>query len=44
MPNTTCESSSSNRLYNLITDNFPDVIVTQVQRKYFNESKGSKTI
>jgi hypothetical protein len=38
--NTTSECASSSRLFNLITDNFPDVIVTQVQRKYFNESKG----
>ncbi len=40
MPNTTCESSSANRLYNLICENFPNIIVTQVQRKYFNDAKG----
>lgn len=42
MPNTSCESSSMNRLYKLILDNFPETTVTQVQRKYFNEIKGFK--
>ncbi|KAK3778298.1 hypothetical protein RRG08_016762 [Elysia crispata] len=43
VPNTLWESSS-NKLFSLISDHFPTVTVSSVQRRYFNESKGLQCV
>lgn len=43
VPNTLWESTS-NKLFNLLSDHFPSVTVSSVQRRYFNESKGLQSI
>ncbi|GFS09743.1 MutS protein homolog 4-like [Elysia marginata] len=43
VPNTLWESSS-NKLFNLLSDHFPTVTVSSVQRRYFNESKGLQCV
>ncbi|KAG8437188.1 hypothetical protein GDO86_008035, partial [Hymenochirus boettgeri] len=43
MPNTACDSTAS-KLFHLLMENFKDVSLTAVQRKYFNETKGLEYI
>ncbi|XP_072181746.1 mutS protein homolog 4-like [Diadema setosum] len=40
MPHTACEGGAMTKLFKLVTDNFQNLEVTTVQRKYFNETKG----
>uniref|UniRef100_H3C5D0 MutS homolog 4 n=1 Tax=Tetraodon nigroviridis TaxID=99883 RepID=H3C5D0_TETNG len=44
MPDTASEKGKGTNLFNLITENFPGVTFTAVQRKYFNEKKGLEYI
>ncbi|XP_063040064.1 mutS protein homolog 4 [Engraulis encrasicolus] len=44
MPDTACDKGKSTKLYNLISENFQNVTLTTVQRKYFNERKGFEYI
>ncbi|XP_041927932.1 mutS protein homolog 4 isoform X2 [Alosa sapidissima] len=44
MPDTVSEKGKGTKLYNLITENFQNVTLTTVQRKYFNERKGFEYI
>ncbi|XP_056388656.1 mutS protein homolog 4 isoform X2 [Hyla sarda] len=44
MPNTACENGKTTELFRLINENFKDVSLTSVQRKYFNETKGLEYI
>ncbi|XP_039992286.1 mutS protein homolog 4 isoform X3 [Xiphias gladius] len=44
MPDTASEKGKGTKLFNLITDNFPGVAFTAIQRKYFNERKGLEYI
>ncbi|XP_026875381.2 mutS protein homolog 4 [Electrophorus electricus] len=44
MPDTASEKGQGTKLYNLITENFPSVAFTAIQRKYFNEKKGLEYI
>ncbi|XP_037551421.1 mutS protein homolog 4 [Nematolebias whitei] len=44
MPDTASEKGKGTKLYKLITENFPGVTFTAVQRKYFNERKGLEYI
>nr|XP_004540678.2 mutS protein homolog 4 isoform X2 [Maylandia zebra] len=44
MPDTASEKGKGTKLFNLITENFPGVPFTPVQRKYFNEKKGLEYI
>jgi len=41
MPNTACEAGNMTKLFQLISEQFPDTNLATVQRKYFNESKGT---
>ena len=41
MPNTACENGSMSALFETLTEQFTYASVTTVQRKYFNESKGT---
>ena len=41
MPNTACENGSMSALFETLTEQFAYTSVTMVQRKYFNESKGT---
>ncbi|XP_072545639.1 mutS protein homolog 4 [Salminus brasiliensis] len=44
MPDSASEKGQGTKLYNLITENFPSVSFTAIQRKYFNERKGLEYI
>ncbi|XP_017330955.1 mutS protein homolog 4 isoform X3 [Ictalurus punctatus] len=44
MPDTASEKGQGTKLYNLITENFPSVAFSAIQRKYFNERKGLEYI
>ncbi|XP_056248692.1 mutS protein homolog 4 isoform X3 [Seriola aureovittata] len=44
MPDTASEKGKGTKLFNLITENFPGVSFTAIQRKYFNERKGLEYI
>uniref|UniRef100_A0A3Q2ZQF4 DNA mismatch repair protein n=1 Tax=Kryptolebias marmoratus TaxID=37003 RepID=A0A3Q2ZQF4_KRYMA len=44
MPDTASEKGKGTKLYKLITENFPGVTFTAIQRKYFNERKGLEYI
>uniref|UniRef100_A0A8P4KNV6 MutS homolog 4 n=1 Tax=Dicentrarchus labrax TaxID=13489 RepID=A0A8P4KNV6_DICLA len=44
MPDTSSEKGKGTKLFNLITENFPGVAFTAIQRKYFNERKGLEYI
>eukprot|EP00731_Ephydatia_muelleri_P017612 Em0010g710a len=44
MPSTACEGGQGTRLFNLISEEFPDINLSTVQRKYFNEGKGLQYI
>uniref|UniRef100_A0A3Q1JBY1 DNA mismatch repair protein n=1 Tax=Anabas testudineus TaxID=64144 RepID=A0A3Q1JBY1_ANATE len=44
MPDTSSEKGKGTKLFNLITENFPGVAFTKIQRKYFNERKGLEYI
>uniref|UniRef100_A0A673CF71 MutS homolog 4 n=1 Tax=Sphaeramia orbicularis TaxID=375764 RepID=A0A673CF71_9TELE len=44
MPDTASEKGKRTKLFNLITENFPGVAFTAIQRKYFNERKGLEYI
>ncbi|XP_029688479.1 mutS protein homolog 4 isoform X1 [Takifugu rubripes] len=44
MPDTASEKGKGTKLFNLVTENFPGVTFTAVQRKYFNERKGLEYI
>ncbi|XP_075304759.1 mutS protein homolog 4 [Odontesthes bonariensis] len=44
MPDTASEKGKGTKLFRLITENFPGVPFTAVQRKYFNERKGLEYI
>ncbi|XP_018545467.1 mutS protein homolog 4 [Lates calcarifer] len=44
MPDTASEKGKGTKLFNLITENFPGVAFTAIQRKYFNERKGLEYI
>uniref|UniRef100_A0A3Q0RHU3 MutS homolog 4 n=1 Tax=Amphilophus citrinellus TaxID=61819 RepID=A0A3Q0RHU3_AMPCI len=44
MPDTASEKGKGTKLFKLITENFPGVPFTAVQRKYFNEKKGLEYI
>ncbi|KAK2891758.1 hypothetical protein Q8A73_017423 [Channa argus] len=44
MPDTSTEKGKGTKLFNLITENFPGVAFTAIQRKYFNERKGLEYI
>ncbi|XP_041669007.1 mutS protein homolog 4 [Cheilinus undulatus] len=44
MSDTASEKGKGTKLFNLITENFPGVAFTAIQRKYFNESKGLEYI
>ena len=41
MPNTACENGNMSTLYKLLSDQFPNASLSTVQRKYFNEAKGT---
>jgi hypothetical protein len=41
MPNTACESGTMTKLFTLIGDQFVNTSLSTVQRKYFNESRGT---
>ena len=40
MPITACENGKAAPLFKAIVEQYPNITVTTVQRKYFNESKG----
>ena len=44
MPNTACEAGNMTKLFQLISEQFNDTNLATVQRKYFNESKGTKVM
>ncbi|XP_062863717.1 mutS protein homolog 4 [Trichomycterus rosablanca] len=44
MPDTACDKGQATKLYNLVTENFPSVAFSAIQRKYFNERKGLEYI
>ncbi|XP_028294468.1 mutS protein homolog 4 isoform X2 [Gouania willdenowi] len=44
MPDTASDKGKRTKLFTLITENFPGVAFTAVQRKYFNERKGLEYI
>ncbi|KAM7403012.1 hypothetical protein PAMA_003775 [Pampus argenteus] len=44
MPDTASEKGKGTKLFNLITENFPGVAFTAIQRRYFNERKGLEYI
>ncbi|XP_044079862.1 mutS protein homolog 4 isoform X2 [Siniperca chuatsi] len=44
MPDTASEKGKGTKLFSLITENFPGVAFTAIQRKYFNERKGLEYI
>ncbi|XP_041828889.1 mutS protein homolog 4 isoform X6 [Melanotaenia boesemani] len=44
MPDTASEKGKGTKLFKLITENFPGVAFTAIQRKYFNERKGLEYI
>ncbi|XP_037342966.2 mutS protein homolog 4 isoform X2 [Pungitius pungitius] len=44
MPDTASEKGKRTKLFSLITENFPGVSFTAIQRKYFNEKKGLEYI
>ncbi|XP_047183332.1 mutS protein homolog 4 isoform X3 [Scophthalmus maximus] len=44
MPDTASEKGKGTKLFKLITENFPCVAFTAIQRKYFNERKGLEYI
>ncbi|XP_044529428.1 mutS protein homolog 4 [Gracilinanus agilis] len=44
MASTACGKGASGKLYSLITDNFKNVTLTTIQRKYFSEIKGLESI
>ncbi|XP_065646680.1 mutS protein homolog 4 isoform X6 [Hydra vulgaris] len=44
MPNTSYENGKMTQLFQVISEQFPYVTLTTVQRKYFNESKGLQYI
>ncbi|KAF7201854.1 mutS protein homolog 4 [Nothobranchius furzeri] len=44
MPDTASEKGKRTKLFKLITENFPGVTFTAIQRKYFNEKKGLEYI
>ncbi|MBN3298758.1 MSH4 protein, partial [Amia calva] len=44
MPDTASEKGKGTKLYNLITENFQNVALLAIQRKYFNERKGLEYI
>ncbi|XP_032883746.1 mutS protein homolog 4 [Amblyraja radiata] len=44
MPNTTCDKGGGTKLFTLVTENFKNVALSTVQRKYFNETKGLEYI
>ncbi|KAK3612393.1 hypothetical protein CHS0354_031987 [Potamilus streckersoni] len=39
-PNTACEAGSTSKLFKVISDDFQNVSISTVQRKYFNETRG----
>ncbi|XP_014681092.1 PREDICTED: mutS protein homolog 4-like [Priapulus caudatus] len=44
MPTNSCENGNATKLFKLISDSFSDRVISTVQRKYFNESKGLQYI
>ncbi|XP_059143835.1 mutS protein homolog 4-like, partial [Physella acuta] len=40
LPNTLCESGANSKLFSLLTNHFPNVTKSAVQRRYYNEAKG----
>ncbi|TNN42250.1 MutS 4 [Liparis tanakae] len=44
MPDTASEKGKGTKLFSFITENFPGVAFTAIQRKYFNERKGLEYI
>ncbi|XP_061599274.1 mutS protein homolog 4 [Cololabis saira] len=44
MPDTASDKGKGTKLFKLITENFPGVALTAIQRKYFNERKGLEYI
>ncbi|XP_027857440.1 mutS protein homolog 4 [Xiphophorus couchianus] len=44
MPDTASEKGKWTKLFKLITENFPGVNLTAIQRKYYNEKKGMEYI
>ncbi|KAM4724327.1 mutS protein homolog 4 [Anableps anableps] len=44
MPDTASEKGKGTKLFKLITENFPGVNLTAIQRKYYNEKKGLEYI
>ncbi|KAK5614459.1 MutS protein msh4 [Crenichthys baileyi] len=44
MPDTSSEKGKGTKLFKLITENFPGVTLTAIQRKYYNEKKGLEYI
>lgn len=43
MPNTACENGAMTKLFKLVTHQFQNSNVSTVQRKYFNETKGTNS-
>lgn len=41
LPNTVCDGGTRTKLYQLLLHHFDEATLTTVQRKYFNESKGT---
>lgn len=44
MPSTAFENGKMSALFEVLSDQFPYITLTTVQRKYFNETKGTKMI
>uniref|UniRef100_A0A3Q2DG95 MutS homolog 4 n=1 Tax=Cyprinodon variegatus TaxID=28743 RepID=A0A3Q2DG95_CYPVA len=44
MPDTASEKGKGTKLFKLITENYPGVAITAIQRKYYNEKKGLEYI
>lgn len=42
MPNTACENGKMTELFKFLGDQVPGANLATVQRKYFNESKGTE--
>ena len=40
MPQTLCEMDKPSMLFSAVSEAFPDVTITPVPRKYFNETRG----
>lgn len=41
LPNTVCDGSTKAKLFQLLAEEFGESTLSTVQRKYFNENKGS---